>query len=153
MLQKPKNHFLCGAWKTKKGGFFHFTHTPRRAKARACGRNAGNRLFIGGVGFRQKGEGCVAFLKTVKTVCLNRPPQRGAFLGGTRYAKLHDSWPQSAMTMRLDVAPDPEPYDSIFLTTSMPAVTEPKTTCLPSSQPVVAVHRKNLVWVLGLGNE
>ena len=44
----------------------------------------------------------------------------------------------------LDVAPDPEPTASIFLTTSMPLVTEPKTTCLPSSQSVLTVQRKNL---------
>ena len=44
----------------------------------------------------------------------------------------------------LDVAPEPEPTASIFLTTSMPLVTEPKTTCLPSSQSVLTVQRKNL---------
>ena len=43
-----------------------------------------------------------------------------------------------------DVAPEPEPTASIFLTTSMPLVTEPKTTCLPSSQSVLTVQRKNL---------
>ena len=42
------------------------------------------------------------------------------------------------------VAPDPEPTASIFLTTSMPLVTDPKTTCLPSSQSVLTVQRKNL---------
>ena len=48
------------------------------------------------------------------------------------------------MTTGLEVAPDPEPTASIFLTTSMPLVTEPKTTCLPSSQSVLTVQRKNL---------
>ena len=48
------------------------------------------------------------------------------------------------MMTGLDVAPDPEPTASIFLTTSMPLVTEPKTTCLPSSQSVLTVQRKNL---------
>ena len=48
------------------------------------------------------------------------------------------------MTTGLAVAPDPEPTASIFLTTSMPLVTEPKTTCLPSSQSVLTVQRKNL---------
>ena len=44
----------------------------------------------------------------------------------------------------LEVAPEPEPTASIFLTTSKPWVTEPKTTCLPSSQSVLTVQRKNL---------
>ena len=48
------------------------------------------------------------------------------------------------MSTFFDVAPDPEPTASIFLTTSMPLVTEPKTTCLPSSQSVLTVQRKNL---------
>ena len=48
------------------------------------------------------------------------------------------------MTTGFDVAPEPEPTASIFLTTSMPLVTEPKTTCLPSSQSVLTVQRKNL---------
>ena len=48
------------------------------------------------------------------------------------------------MTPGFEVAPDPEPTASIFLTTSMPLVTEPKTTCLPSSQSVLTVQRKNL---------
>ena len=48
------------------------------------------------------------------------------------------------MMTGLEVAPDPEPTASIFLTTSMPLVTEPKTTCLPSSQSVLTVQRKNL---------
>ena len=48
------------------------------------------------------------------------------------------------MMTGFEVAPDPEPTASIFLTTSMPLVTEPKTTCLPSSQSVLTVQRKNL---------
>ena len=48
------------------------------------------------------------------------------------------------MSTFFDVAPEPEPTASIFLTTSMPLVTEPKTTCLPSSQSVLTVQRKNL---------
>ena len=48
------------------------------------------------------------------------------------------------MTTGFEVAPEPEPTASIFLTTSMPLVTEPKTTCLPSSQSVLTVQRKNL---------
>ena len=48
------------------------------------------------------------------------------------------------MTTGFEVAPDPEPTASIFLTTSMPLVTDPKTTCLPSSQSVLTVQRKNL---------
>ena len=48
------------------------------------------------------------------------------------------------MTTGFKVAPEPEPTASIFLTTSMPLVTEPKTTCLPSSQSVLTVQRKNL---------
>ena len=48
------------------------------------------------------------------------------------------------MTTGFKVAPDPEPTASIFLTTSKPWVTEPKTTCLPSSQSVLTVQRKNL---------
>jgi len=56
----------------------------------------------------------------------------------------YESWPQSLMTTGLEVVPDCEPTASIFLTTSMvSAVTLPKTTCLPSSQSVLTVHRKN----------
>ena len=47
------------------------------------------------------------------------------------------------MTTLERVAPDWEPTPSITLTTSMPSTTEPKTTCLPSSQAVSEVHRKN----------
>ena len=53
------------------------------------------------------------------------------------------SWPQSAILMVADVLPDPDPYPSTFLTTSIPFVTEPKTTCFPSSHSVLTVHRKN----------
>merc|ERR1712217_236885 len=55
----------------------------------------------------------------------------------------HQSWPQSAITTGLAVFPLWEPTASIFLTTSIPSVTEPKTTCLPSSQAVLTVQRKN----------
>ena len=47
------------------------------------------------------------------------------------------------MTIFFEVAPEPLPYDSIFLTTSMPLVTLPKTTCFPSSHAVLTVQRKN----------
>jgi len=47
------------------------------------------------------------------------------------------------MTTGLAVLPDWEPTASMALTTSMPLVTEPKTTCLPSSQSVLTVHKKN----------
>src|SRR5215469_16844491 len=35
------------------------------------------------------------------------------------------------------------PYDSIVFTRSRPSMTSPKTTCLPSSQPVLTVVMKN----------
>ena len=47
------------------------------------------------------------------------------------------------MTTGLAVLPDWEPTASMALTTSMPLVTVPKTTCLPSSQSVLTVQRKN----------
>lgn len=43
------------------------------------------------------------------------------------------NWPQLAITTFLLVLPDCDPTASIFLTTSNPSTTEPKTTCLPSS--------------------
>ena len=57
---------------------------------------------------------------------------------------IHESWPQSEMTTGLEVSPLWLPTASQALTTSMPLVTEPKTTCLPSSQSVLTVQRKNL---------
>ena len=54
-----------------------------------------------------------------------------------------DSWPQSATTMGLLVLPLELPKVSTFWTTSMPLVTLPKTTCLPSNHSVLTVHRKN----------
>eukprot|EP00321_Phaeocystis_globosa_P004453 CAMPEP_0118809554 /NCGR_PEP_ID=MMETSP1162-20130426/354_1 /TAXON_ID=33656 /ORGANISM="Phaeocystis Sp, Strain CCMP2710" /LENGTH=83 /DNA_ID=CAMNT_0006738993 /DNA_START=133 /DNA_END=381 /DNA_ORIENTATION=- len=51
--------------------------------------------------------------------------------------------PQSATTTFFDVSPLWLPTASIALTTSMPLTTLPKTTCLPSSHAVLAVHRKN----------
>ena len=47
------------------------------------------------------------------------------------------------MMTGLDVLPEEEPTASTALTISMPLVTEPKTTCLPSSQSVLAVQMKN----------
>merc|ERR1712137_590168 len=47
------------------------------------------------------------------------------------------------MTTGLAVLPLWEPTASIFFTTSMPSVTLPKTTCLPSSHAVFTVHKKN----------
>ena len=62
----------------------------------------------------------------------------------SRVWALYESWPQSAMTTGLEVLPLWLPTASTALTTSMPPVTEPKTTCLPSSQSVLTVQRKNL---------
>lgn len=56
---------------------------------------------------------------------------------------LTHSWPQSAMTIFLVVAPLCVPNDSTFCTTSRPLVTSPNTTCLPSSHSVMEVVRKN----------
>lgn len=42
-----------------------------------------------------------------------------------------------------DVLPDWDPKDSTFLTISIPSTTDPKTTCFPSNQDVLAVHKKN----------
>merc|ERR1719397_244884 len=57
---------------------------------------------------------------------------------------------QSATMIFLLVLPDCDPNDSTFLTTSMPSLTWPKTTCFPSSHWVLAVQRKNwLPLVLG----
>merc|ERR1711879_1086936 len=53
------------------------------------------------------------------------------------------SSPQSSITTGLDVFPLCEPTASIFFTISMPSVTLPNTQCLPSSQAVFTVHRKN----------
>lgn len=41
--------------------------------------------------------------------------------------------PQSVMTTFFNTPPSCKPYDSIFVTTSMPSFTCPNTTCLPSS--------------------
>ena len=55
-----------------------------------------------------------------------------------------------AKTAFLEVFPDWEPTDSRALATSTPSETLPKTTCLPSSQLVLAVVMKNwLPLVLG----
>lgn len=55
----------------------------------------------------------------------------------------HYSWPQSAITTFWLVLPLPEPSFSIFLTTSIPSTTAPKTTCFPSRWEVFTVQRKN----------
>merc|ERR1712050_635259 len=44
--------------------------------------------------------------------------------------------PQSAIITFWEHLPESDPTASIFFTTSIPPVTEPKTTCLPSSQSV-----------------
>ena len=55
-----------------------------------------------------------------------------------------------AKTTFFDVLPEDEPTDSTAFTTSSPSETRPKTTCLPSSQLVLAVVIKNwLPFVLG----
>ena len=48
------------------------------------------------------------------------------------------------MTTFLLGVPLCEPIASTALTTSMPSITWPKTTCLPSSHEVLTVQRKNL---------
>ena len=55
----------------------------------------------------------------------------------------HRICPQSATTTLFLVAPLLLPIASIFFTTSYPLTTLPKTTCLPSSQEVFTVVRKN----------
>ena len=47
------------------------------------------------------------------------------------------------MTILPCVLPLGEPSASTFVTTSMPSVTSPKTTCLPSSHGVSTVQMKN----------
>jgi hypothetical protein len=52
--------------------------------------------------------------------------------------------PQSRTMISVLVLPEGElPKDSMHLTTFMPRLTYPKTQCLPSSQGVLLVHRKN----------
>ena len=53
------------------------------------------------------------------------------------------SWPQSSVTIFAEGRPLWVPRLSIFLTTSEPSATSPKTTCLPSSQLVITVVIKN----------
>src|SRR5262245_3124855 len=57
--------------------------------------------------------------------------------------RLAYSSPQSAITIFPFVRPEDDPRASIFFTTSMPSTTLPNTTCLPSSQAVWIVQRKN----------
>merc|ERR1712100_809839 len=65
-------------------------------------------------------------------------------------SRLPQHWPQSAITTGCDVLPSLEPTASTFFTTSMPSVTLPKTTCLPSKCGVWPVQMKNwLPLVLG----
>ena len=73
---------------------------------------------------------------------MQQQPTKNA--GRRSIVRAYESWPQSAITTGLAVLPLCEPTPSIALTTSMPLVTEPKTTCLPSSQSVLTVQRKNL---------
>ena len=55
----------------------------------------------------------------------------------------YHSSPLSMMETLLDGFPDLVPTLSIFLTTSIPDTTWPKTTCFPSSQSVFSVQMKN----------
>ena len=56
---------------------------------------------------------------------------------------LYDSCPQEAISTGTLVLPLSLPTCSIAIATSMPFTTLPKATCLPSSQPHLAVQRKN----------
>eukprot|EP01063_Lacrimia_lanifica_P028132 TRINITY_DN405_c0_g3_i1.p3 TRINITY_DN405_c0_g3~~TRINITY_DN405_c0_g3_i1.p3 ORF type:complete len:102 (+),score=19.41 TRINITY_DN405_c0_g3_i1:15-320(+) len=53
------------------------------------------------------------------------------------------SCPHFAIRICCDVFPLCDPKLSTFCTTSIPFVTDPNTTCFPSSQSVFTVHRKN----------
>merc|ERR1719218_467310 len=53
------------------------------------------------------------------------------------------SWPLAAILTGWEHLPLWLPTASIFLTTSIPSTTWPNTTCLPSSQSVLTVQRKN----------
>mmetsp|Transcript_8455 Transcript_8455/g.15645 ORF Transcript_8455/g.15645 Transcript_8455/m.15645 type:complete len:112 (+) Transcript_8455:76-411(+) len=53
------------------------------------------------------------------------------------------SAPELAISTFAEVLPLPDPRASIFLTTSIPLVTFPKTVCFPSNQGVSAVQMKN----------
>lgn len=57
--------------------------------------------------------------------------------------KIYKNSPQLDMTTFLVGLPAFVPQDSIFLRTSIPWTTCPNTTCLPSNQSVLAVHKKN----------
>ena len=65
-------------------------------------------------------------------------------------ARGHRSCPESEMSTGTRVRPESLPTCSIAATTSRPLTTFPNTTCLPSSQGVLAVQRKNcaagVVW-------
>merc|ERR1712203_1284288 len=63
--------------------------------------------------------------------------------GHPRGVWLPQSSPQSEILTTALVFPLSLPNFSIFCTTSIPFVTFPKTTCLPSSQSVLTVQRKN----------
>ena len=53
------------------------------------------------------------------------------------------SRPHLSMVTRARGVPSRDPQRSIFFTTSMPSITRPKMTCLPSSHGVATVQRKN----------
>merc|ERR1719330_163184 len=65
------------------------------------------------------------------------------FVGACARDEIYFSSPQSAIRTVFEVAPFLEPTFSIFLTTSIPLQTSPKTTCFPSSHAVLLVQRKN----------
>ena len=55
------------------------------------------------------------------------------------------NWPLLSTTIFFEVLPLEDPYDSIFLMTSIPSMTDPKTTCFPSS---LILQKKNLPFSL-----
>ena len=55
----------------------------------------------------------------------------------------YDTTPQDVITTLLFGAPDSEPTASMVLTTFIPSITSPNTTCLSSSHEVTTVVMKN----------